>query len=194
MNCLLRLLVVIGLLGGMAFSQTLGDVARQNRQTKRKPAAHVYTNDDIPAATLKEASAKATDADAKTDDASKDAAAGKPSDKTTTENGDKKSGDPDEATRKKWDDYKKRVADQKATIDLLQREVDVLQKEQQIQIAEYYSDAGNRLRDTKAWAEQQQKNQDKIDAKSKDLQDARDALVALQDEGKKENVPASYLE
>ncbi len=186
MNCLLRLLVVIGLFGGMAFSQTLGDLARQNRQAKRKSAARVYTNDDIPSATLKEA--KTADADAAN---SGDEA--KSSGKSAAENGDKKS-DPDEATRKKWDDYKKRVADQKAKIDLLQREVDVAQKEQQIQISEYYSDAGRQLRDTKAWAEQQQKTQDVIDAKLKVLQDAKDSLTGIQDDGKKDNVPGSYLE
>lgn len=182
MNCLLRLLIVVGLLGGMAFSQSLGDVARQSRRLKRKPAAHVYTNDDIPtAATLKQTSAAITEP---ADTASK----------AGSENGEKKAEDPDEATRKKWDDYKKRVADQKSKIDLLQREVDVLEKENQIQIAQYYSDAGSRLRDTKEWAEQQQKNQDAIDAKSKALQEAKDGLDSIRDEARKGAVPASYIE
>jgi hypothetical protein len=196
MNCLLRPLVVVLVLAGMAFSQSLGDVARENRQVKRKSAAHVYTNDDIPSVTLKDASVTAADSeDSKTDDTpKKDSAAKSSSDKTAPEAGEKKVGDPDEATRKQWQDYKRRVADQKERIDLLQRELDVLQKEDQLQAEQHYADVASRLQNSSDWAEQQQKNQDAMDAKSKALQDAKDGLESLRDEAKKAGVPASYLE
>lgn len=191
MNRIFSVLIVASLMTGFAFAQSLGDVARQNRQARRKPAAHVYTNDDIPSQpTMKAETATNPDEQAK-DSADKKKVTGESAANADSEKNDK---NPDEAKRKLWDGYKSKVADQKSKISLLQRELDVLQKENQIQLSSLYADLGTKLRDPKAWNEQQQKNQDGLDAKSKELQSAQDALQSIQDEGAKQGVPSSYLD
>jgi hypothetical protein len=188
MNSLFRLLLVMVLLAGTAFAQSLGEVARENRQTKRKPAARVYTNDDLPSkSSSADSSAEESDATAKKSDVTKKDSADKSDQKADT-------GKSDEALKKVWEGYKTRVTDQKAKIDLLQRELDVLQKEKEVHDTSSYYDAGARLRDSKAFTEKQQKYIDDIDAKTKTLQDAKDGLDTLLDEARKANVPSSYLE
>ena len=194
MNRILRVLVFLLLVYSFAFSQSLGDIARQNRQVKRTPAKHVYTDDDIPSKTseVKQATTKSEE-DAKPADKGKEetkdssADAGKPdAQQETTES--------EEAQQKKWEQYKTRIADQKNKIDLLQRELEVAKRQNEIQVTEYYNDAGSRLRNPEYFSQQMKKYQDTVDTKTKAIQEANSALDNMRDEGRKAGVPSSYLD
>ncbi len=192
MNRILRVLVFLLLVSSVAFSQSLGEIARQNRQIKRKPATHVYTNDDFVSSPV-ERSQPNTTSDQDTTSADKELS--KDSSGATEKTDAKKSEtESEEALQKKWEQYKSRIADQKGKIDLIQRELEVAKRQNEIQVTEYYADAGTRLRNPQYFAEQMKKYQDTIDTKTKDLQEANSALETMREEGRKAGVPSSYLE
>ena len=191
MNQILRVLTLVLLVSPFAFSQSLGEIARQNREIKRKPAARVYTNDDIASrpAEMAQASNKSDDNANTAEKDSKDK-----SDSEDKAGVQKTDNDSDEATQKKWEQYKSRIADQKAKIDLLQRELEVAKRQNEIQMTEYYADAGARLRNPEYFSQQMTKYQNTVDAKTKAIQDANNVLESIRDEGRKAGVPSSYLE
>ncbi len=165
----LMVLAALALLTAVAGAQSLGEVAREQRQQKHPTAKKVYTNDDIPPANVTEtepvpAAAPAATGDKK-DEKDKAAAAD-----------DKSKG------------YETRIADLKKQIALLQREVDVNQRENRLREAQYYSDAGNALRDSKAWAETQRKAQAELDTKQKALAEAKQKLADTEEEARKAGV------
>ncbi len=191
MNRMLRLLPFLLLVSSFAFSQSLGDIARQNRLVKRKPATHVYTDDDIAshAPVSPQTSSKPNEDPNAADKESKDGSSA-----TNTSEAQKADKDSEDAVQKRWEQYKSRVADQKSKVDLLQRELEVAKRQNEIQVAEYYADAGARLRNPEYFSKQMAKYQDTIDAKTKAIQEANTALENLREEGRKAGVPASYLE
>lgn len=196
MNRILRVLVLVLMLSSFAFSQSLGEVARQNRQMKRKPATHVYTNDDLPSRDVLP-SRTTPDEDAKSSDKDntkvKEEAEGKDSSDSTDKTDGQKS-ESEQALQKKWEQYKSRVAEQKSKIDLIQRELDVAKRQNEIQVTEYYADAGSKLRNPQYFSEQMKKYQDTVDEKTKALEEANSALEAMREEGRKADVPSSYLD
>jgi hypothetical protein len=101
----------------------------------------------------------------------------------------------DEATRqaaaKQWGD---KLAGQKDQIDLLGRELDVLQREYQIRAAAMYADAGNRIRNSADWDKQDAQYKDQIAAKQKALEDAKQKLDDMQEDARKAGVPSSVRE
>jgi hypothetical protein len=101
----------------------------------------------------------------------------------------------DEATKqaamKQWAD---KIAAQKTQIDLLGRELDVLQREYQIRAAAMYADAGNRLRNSGDWDKQDAQYKQQIADKQKSLDDAKQKLEDMQDEARKAGMPASVSE
>jgi hypothetical protein len=146
------------LVSGMALGQDLAAVARQQRQQKKASNEKVWTNDDFldrgappaeaapatDATATPEAAGKTADAakkDASTDDKAKAAAA-----------------------------LQKKIDAQKAEIEMLTREADIADREFKLQVANYYADAGNSLRDGKKWAEQR-------DAKEKEINDKKQAVT-----------------
>jgi hypothetical protein len=101
----------------------------------------------------------------------------------------------DEATRqaaaKQWGD---KLAAQKDQIDLLGRELDVLQREYQIRAAAMYADAGNRIRNSADWDKQDAQYKQQIADKQKALDDAKQKLDDMQEEARKAGVPSSVRE
>ncbi|HET7891853.1 MAG TPA: hypothetical protein VFL34_10020 [Candidatus Sulfotelmatobacter sp.] len=99
---------------------------------------------------------------------------------------------PDEAARqtaaKQWED---KIAAQKAQIDLLGREFDVLQREYQIRAAAMYADAGNRMRNQADWDKQDAQYKQQIADKQKAVDDAKQKLDDLQEEARKAGMPPS---
>ncbi|HET8668026.1 MAG TPA: hypothetical protein VFM10_08605 [Terriglobales bacterium] len=192
MKRLLASFTVAVVLSGVAFSQSLGDVARENRATPRKKAARVYTNEDIPEAKIAPSTAKPAaepaadekDKDAKAENADAD----KSSDKA------QKEGDPDTQLKARMDMVAAGFEQAKNAVALLEREVDVLQREYKLQTVAFYSDAGSRLRDPKDWTEQRQKYEDAIASRQKALQDAKAKLEALRESARKAGVPASVTD
>ncbi|HET7206170.1 MAG TPA: hypothetical protein VFI95_06280 [Terriglobales bacterium] len=174
----------------------LGKVARQNRKEKQAPTK-VYDNDNLPAQehisvvgkpSSSSDSSQAPDSNASNDDSAKSAA---DHDKA------KLTVDPDdspEERQKVYDEWHKKIADQKDTVNLLQRELDVLQREYRLRAAAMYADVGNRLRNSGAWDKEDRDYKDKVAAKQKELDGAKQQLSDFQDDARKAGVPAKFLE
>jgi hypothetical protein len=205
--------VVVGAIGVAIFllpacwaqsDVSLGDAARATRKEKSQPApTRVFDNDTLPKeehisvvgkaavepATLKSDSpALSQNSDTSADD--KDADAKK-------DDTDKLSIDPDTSAgdrEKIYGEWRKKIADQKDTIALLQRELDVLQREYRLRAAAMYADVGNRLRNQADWDKQDRDYKDKIEAKQKDLDRAKQQLSDLQEQARKSGVPAGVVD
>jgi hypothetical protein len=95
------------------------------------------------------------------------------------------------AASKQWAD---KLATQKDQIDLLGRELDVLQREYQIRAAAMYADAGNRMRNSTDWDKQDTQYKQQIADKQKALDEAKQKLEDTQEEARKAGVPASVRE
>jgi hypothetical protein len=201
--------VVVILLAGIAAAQSVADVARQTRkQNAKKPAAKVYTNDNLPTkatisvagqpANSDEESGKAADnsVSTATDD---NAAAGDKTAATDKAAGDKQKPDEDKKTYAEKRDaalqqWKQRFTDQKQQISLLEREIDVMQREYRLRAAAYYADAGNALRNQADWAKQDREYREKLDAKQKQLDEVKQKLGDMQEQARREGMPGSVSE
>jgi hypothetical protein len=95
------------------------------------------------------------------------------------------------AAAKQWSD---KLTAQKEQIDLLARELDVLQREYQIRAAAMYADAGNRMRNSSDWDKQDAQYKQQIADKQKALDDAKQKLDDLQEDARKAGAPASVRE
>jgi len=93
-----------------------------------------------------------------------------------------------------WKQWGEKLKSQKDQIDLLAREVEVLQREYQIRAAAMYADAGNRLRNQADWDKQDAQYKQQIADKQKQLDDAKQKLEDLSEEARKAGVPASVRE
>ncbi len=194
---------------------SLGDYARQVRKdpgVASKPK--VFDNDNLPkddklsvvgraAATATANSADAKPAGAEeaapaagenkgtTDAKAEDKAGNKPAPLTA----DKAAAPEDEATRqaaaKQWAE---KLAAQKEQIDLLTRELDVMQREYQVRAAAMYADVGNRMRNAADWDKQDAKYKQDIADKQKALDDAKQKQDDLQEEARRAGVSASVRE
>jgi hypothetical protein len=186
---------------------SLGDYARQIRKaTPASGQAKVFDNDNLPkddklsivGPTPTESD---NSSDTKADDSSsansatgdnqgstqtKAGAESKPADQAT------KNPTPDqaekEAAAKQWED---KISAQKDAVDLMARELDVLQKEYQLRAAAFYADAGNRLRNQAAWDQEDAKYKEQIADKQKGLDDAKQKMDDLQEDARKAGVPSS---
>jgi hypothetical protein len=186
-----RLLISAGILlflaGGSAYSQTLADAARDAQAKKKTQTAtgHVYTNDslefhDAPAPPPAKTDASAPGDASANPDAPKDAA--------TSPDADAKAA---EEKSKAGDAIKEKVTKQEADLELLKRELDVLQRENKMRAAVFYADAGSRLRDPGAYAAADQKYQADIAAKQKAITDGQANLDKLKEEARRAGVPVS---
>jgi hypothetical protein len=191
-------------------SAPLGDYARKARkedQGKAKPK--VFDNDNLPredklsivgpaaaedTTTASDANAPAaseaktenkTEGEAKTPEAG---AAGQPAAETKTAT---KPEDDEKAKQAAWKEWQEKLKTQKDQIDLLTRELDVLQREYQIRAAAMYADVGNRLRNSAAWDKQDADYKQQIADKQKALDDAKQKLDDMDEQARKDGVPNS---
>ena len=174
---------MVAVLLSPAVAQSLGEAARKARKSKPapSPATRVYTNDNLP--TNAPISVMSTpenknvgDSGAKSQSATNDSAAGS------------------DDTKKDYDDWRTKISDQKNKIGLLQRELEVLQREHQIQVAVFYADAGNRLRDDRKWADQERQYKSDMETKQRNLDSANLRLDEIREEARKAGVPASVTD
>jgi hypothetical protein len=187
-NSLSRSILILGL--GFTFSvatcaqQSLGEAARQAKKKKTtEPSKRVITNDDLGAG--KPAESGETASSAKPDSGKKsEPDAAKPVDATKAS----LSADDQAKLDKEW---QRKVAVQKEQISMLERELNVLQRENKLRASAYYGDAGSRLRDEKKYAEEDRKYRDTIAAKQKELDDARTKLEAMREEARKAGASVS---
>jgi hypothetical protein len=170
---------------------SLGDYARTVRKdpakdTTAKSKAKVFDNDNLPKDDKLSVVGTPVTADASNNSAAapadnKDAAAAKPED--------------DQAKKQAaWKMWQEKLVAQKDSIDLATRELDVLQREYQLRAAEMYADVGNRLRNSAQWDKQEGDYKQKIADKQKALADAKQKLEDMQEEARKDGVPAAMRE
>jgi hypothetical protein len=179
-------------------SDDLGKVARQNRKEKQAPSK-VYDNDNLPAQehisvvgkpSSTSDSRLSPDSKASSDDSGSNQAADDGGKAKLTVNPD----DSPEERQKVYDEWHKKIADQKDTVNLLQRELDVLQREYRLRAAAMYADVGNRLRNAGTWDKEDRDYKDKIAAKQRELDGAKQQLADFQDDARKAGVPAKFLD
>ena len=164
---------------GTAFAQTsdqdLVSAARKARaQQKNAPATKVWTNEDI--ASTPAPPPAPPESDAKAGEATKDAAA-KPADAAKQPSADDKA--------KAAAAMQKRIDSQKAEIATLSTQADLAEREFKLQVANYYADAGNSLRDPKKWADERDAKQKEINDKKAAIEAAKAKLQDLFEEARK---------
>jgi hypothetical protein len=199
---------------GTPSGSSLGAYARQVRKDPGAPQKKkVFDNDNLPVddklsivgPTPASTPSADTSADAKAADSAAPAPASSSSDakpgtnaqtqlkivpKTADEEAASKDADK-QAAVKQWAD---KLAAQKDQIDLITRELDVLQREYQIRAAAMYADAGNRMRNSGDWDKQDTQYKQQIADKQKSLEEAKQKLDDMQEGARKAGVPASVSE
>jgi hypothetical protein len=151
-----------------AMGQTLADRAREARKAKPSAPAsseRVYTNESMnlrPAPAIADTKASAAKDSAKPTAAS-----------ASDEAEESEAVSPEEEKRKIAADFKDKIEKAKAELTQLQRELDVVQRENRMRTAIYYADAGNKLRNERAYNEETKKVQ-------ADAADKQAKITALQ--------------
>ncbi len=199
---LIQLTMMAGLLvlaSGVASAQSLGDYARTVRKDKSEPAPATrhFDNDNLPTTdalsvvgpapeTTAAADAKAVTVSNATDPKAADARAGDPKTASATQ------AEPKQAAAdksKEAEEMKKKIDEQQAKINSLNREVDLDQREERLRAAAYYQDAGSRLRNPAEWNKEQSQNQSDAAEKQKALDAARQKLDEMQEQARKAGIP-----
>jgi hypothetical protein len=178
-----------------ASDSSLGDYARQIRKSPAPAKPKVFDNDNLPrndklsvVGTPAEGTAAAGEAQAQTET------------KTTGEEKTSAAGaanapeQEDGAKQAMWKQWGDKIAAQKEQIDLLARELDVLQREYKVRAAAMYGDVGSRLRNSGDWDKQDAQYKQQIADKQKALDDAKQKLDDMVEDARKAGVPASIRE
>ena len=165
-----------------AAQQSLGDAAREARKNKPpEPTTKVITNDDFGRPWV-----STTPQGLPSDTANSDSDAKKSGE---AKNKEKKSSAEDQAELDKQ--WREKIAGQNEKISLLERELDVLQRENRVRASNYYGDAGNRLRNPQKYADDDRKYRDDIAAKQKAISDAKTELENMKEQARKAGASAS---
>ena len=178
-------------------SQPLGDYARAARKTKPvgKTSAKTYDNDNLPSSSSVSMVGSSPTAAAGKDGAPKSGEEQSTDALKKNENpGPVTPGQSSEDRQKIYGAWKEKVSEEKEKVNLLSRELDVLQRESQIRAAAFYADVGNRLRNSKDWDSQDGKYKQQIAEKQKALEGAKAALGDLEEQARKSGVPNSVTE
>jgi hypothetical protein len=161
-------------------SQPLGDYARsvrKNKQEETKAAPKVYDNDNMPADTAISVVGDTTAPAPPNDDASKKTAQASNAD----ENSQK--AEPGQSLKERqevYNSWKQRIADQKKVIDKLTHELDDIKNNATMPQAPVWP--------------YNQKYQDGVTAKQKEIDAARAQLSDMQEQARKAGVPSSYID
>jgi hypothetical protein len=201
MKQIAQLLMGCVVLAGMtASAQSLGDYARTVRKDKGQPtaASKHYDNDNLPKtdhlSVVGQAPAQAADSgEAKTNE---QAAENSPTDsngQSTDPAAAPKKDDPAER-QKVYDEWKKRIQEQKDRIAELEKELDITNREYRLRAAVMYADIGNRLRNSAAWDKEDRDYKQQIAQKEKAVADAKQKLEDIQEDARKAAVPSSIRE
>ncbi|MGO9086280.1 MAG: hypothetical protein ACLQBK_13725 [Candidatus Sulfotelmatobacter sp.] len=183
-----------------AAGSSLGDYARTIRKS---PAAaekqKVFDNDNLPTQDkLSIVGAAPENPAGSSSDAAPAAQTNTPPEATqTTALGTNPTRSPEEEEAAKqalWKQWGEKISAQKDQIDLLGRELDVLQREYKIRAAAMYADVGNRMRNSADWDKQDAQYKQQIADKQKALDDAKQKLDDMIEEARKAGVPSSIAE
>ena len=180
-----------------AQSESLGDYARAARKEKRPAAKLVYTNDNLPTNTTISVVGPppATEEKLAEENPAAKSSEEKPAPKETKEAKEATVSKPSETPAPGSEQPSQdQFAAQKKTVADLAHELDLLQREFKLQVANYYADAGNELRDQKNWLDQEAKFKSDIADKQKQLDDAKAQLQEMEEAARKAGVPNSSTE
>ncbi len=165
----------------VASAQALGDVARKER-TKQKPqAARTYTNEDIPSVDIPKDAPK-TDAASSVEAAKSPEGEGDAKADGSKQESKKTAAEQKAALNAEWKD---KISGAKSAVASIEREINLMEREQKLRGAVYYADAGNKLRDEKLWADTQKKYQEDLAARQKDLAAANQKLEQAREAARK---------
>lgn len=186
--------------------QSLGEYARQVRKTPENTnkAPRFFDNDNLPkndklsiVGAAPPPAGSVTSEGAATTSETPATGEAKPGEETKPAMAKTAAANPaeDKASReaavKQWTD---KIDEQQQQIDLLSRELDVVQREYQLRAAAIYADAGNRLRNSADWDKQDTQYKQQIADKQKALGDAKAKLDDLKDAAQKAGMPPSVQE
>lgn len=178
--------VLASAMGAAAQSESLGDYARAVRKEKRLPAKKVYTNDNLP-----------TTASISVVGPAPESTEGKPAAEPQDEKekqAQKESKTAENQAPQDEQRWRDQLAGQKKKIADLEHELDLLQREYKLRIADYYADAGSQLRDQKKWAEEDDKYRADIAEKQKQATEAKAQLQDMEEQARKAGMPSSVSE
>ena len=160
----------------LAFAQqqeSLADVARRvtAKQPPPPPNQKVYTNDDLQFHAVAPTTTTTSDGGATTTTSTKKGPPAKTDDELKADK------------QKDWDDKFKQ---QHKQIDDIQRELDLLTREQKLRDATFYADAGNRLRNQEQYSKDSERYKNDIATKQQQLADAKQKLDDMREEARKD--------
>jgi len=184
---------------GAQQQDSLADYARAHRKDKKQTAAKQFDNDNLPRGEKLSVVGNASDdskaqaADASKDGDSQNADTSGQKSTGSEKMPETKPGQPQER-EKPYDEWKDKLAAQKDKVELLTRELDVLQREYRLRAAAFYADAGNRLRNAGSWDKEDAQYKQQIADKQKAVNDAKQTLDDLQEQARKSGVPSSVRE
>lgn len=152
-----------------ATAQSLGDYARNVRKNKPQPSTtgRYYDNDNLPA-------------DGQLSVVGPAPAAPSPGPKVA-----KAASAAQTEQQKAGEKLQKQIKEQQEQIESLSHELDLDQREYRLRVAEFYSDAGNRLRNAAQWDKDDAQYKADMDAKQKAIDAAKQQLSELQEQARK---------
>ena len=189
-----------------AQSEPLGDYARavrkEKKQEKLESGKH-FDNDNLPRTdklsivgnATQEPASQSSDADAQAaqDNAQSQKAQGDQKADESAKLTESKPGEPAKDRQKMYDTWKKKISTQQEQVNLLTREMDVMQREYRLRAAAFYADAGNRLRNAGSWDKEDAQYKQQLADKQKTLDTAKEELQELRERARKAGVPSSMI-
>ena len=171
----------------LASAQSVAEAARSARKGKAQPSAttHHYDNDNLPVndklSVVGPAPATSANGASQTGDGSTQAQAA-----PLTPPVDPKTAAADR--QKAADDWKDKLEAQKSKIESLNHELDLTQREYRLRAVAMYSDAGNRLRNSANWDNEDADFKKQIEEKQKAVDAARQDLESMQEQARKAGI------
>jgi hypothetical protein len=186
MKRILLSLAVACLLASLAGAQSLGEIARKNREKKGGTSTgKVYTNENLPRSVSFAEGSRTTQAPGQEAAASTTTSAPTAAAAAEEEEG---AVDPKEEEAQ----WRARFKEQKDEIALLERELTVSERENKLRAESFYGDAGTRLRDEAKYAADDRKYQAETNEKKDKLAAAKQKLEDMREELRKAGKPASW--
>jgi len=166
-----------------AYAQSLGDVARSNRQAKAQQpsSSRQFDNDNLPTENPISVVGKPADS---APSANKKASTGPSTDNGKTETSEAKSAST--ASKPVAVDWKKKIEEQKKKIEELTRELDLNEREYRLRAVAMYSDVGNRLRNAAQWDKEDADYKQRIAGQQQALDSAKQELADMEERARKE--------
>jgi hypothetical protein len=177
---------------------SLGNYARARKNDKKQQAAKKFDNDNLPKedklSVVGPGAGSEESANAASDQQAAPADAAASSNKTKNAPPSVTPGETPEQRQQVYDQWKEKLSSQQSQIDSLSHELDLEQREYKLRAAEFYGDAGERLRNQANWDKQEAEYKENIADKQKALDEAKEKLNNLQEDARKAGVPTSQRE